>query len=384
MLPWMNGKITLIMAGKCLFLVVGRLRKNTQPQLIKTNEIKINIFFLSYPTYKFSYAHFQLIFFCLVGKKIMEKKLTKIMRKSIFIFLKEFHYFSTTPVLLLLPFSASVLIISQALFYSNSSPFPNSHAAGFHAFSKIVLLFLNNNFSQTFFSSILVIPFSLSSFLIAKASIIQALKTHHEPSLPQPFSSCFSLYKPLLLTHLCSIVFSITANMVSIFILFIASRFLHGMLQLLTRTVLYAFVTHTVVLCKLALVVSGIENCSSYRAIHRAFLLTRGTNSMALFLALPTHLGLASIEALFYYRVVKDYDHLGGRPSFGMALEGLLIFYLYCIVIVIDTIACWVLLKSCRSNISFTDESNGFCDRIKLVEEEDNCSSANLRILIFP
>ncbi|KAH7532682.1 hypothetical protein FEM48_Zijuj04G0048000 [Ziziphus jujuba var. spinosa] len=313
----------------------------------------------------------------------MEEKMTKIMRKSIFIFLKYFHYFSTTPVLLLLPFSALVLISSQALSYSNSSPFPNTHAAGFPAFSKFVLLFLNKSFYQTFFSSILIIPFSLSSFLIAKASIIQVLKTHHEPSLPT-FSSCFSIYKPLLLTHLCNMLFSITANIVAIFILFIASGFLHGILQLLTRTVLYAFLTQTIVLCNLALVVSGMENCTSYRAIYNASILRRGTNSMALFLALPTHLALASIEALFCYRVIKDYDHRGGRPSFGMALESMLISYLYSIVIVIDTIASWVLLKGCTSN-SFTDETNGLCDRIKLAKEENSChSSANLRILIFP
>lgn len=309
--------------------------------------------------------------------------MTKIMRKSIFIFLKYFHYFSTTTVLLLLPFSALVLISCQALSYSNSSPFPNTHAAGFPAFSKFVLLFLNKSFYQTFFSSILIIPFSLSSFLIAKASIIQVLKTHHEPSLPT-FSSCFSIYKPLLLTHLCNMLFSITANIVAIFILFIASGFLHGILQLLTRTVLYAFLTQTIVLCNLALVVSGMENCTSYRAIYNASILRRGTNSMALFLALPTHLALASIEALFCYRVIKDYDDRGGRPSFGMALESMLISYLYSIVIVIDTIASWVLLKGCTSN-SFTDETNGLCDRIKLAKEENSChSSANLRILIFP
>lgn len=255
------------------------------------------------------------------------------MRKSIFIFLKYFHYFSTIPVLLLLPFSASILI---------SKSFPTS--------SKFCL-FLTNSFSHSFFDSILITPFALSTFLIAKAYIIQALNHHyhhHGPSLP-PFSPCLSLYKPLLQTHLCNMVLSIAASMViAIFVLITASGFLHGLLQLVTRIVLYAFVTNIIVLCNLALVVAGMENCSGYRAIYRAYLLRRsGTNSMALFLlAIPTQLGLASIKALFWYRLVRAYDQLGGRSNFGMALEGLLIAYLYSIVIVLDTIACWCFSRA--------------------------------------
>ncbi|KAF3444806.1 hypothetical protein FNV43_RR14499 [Rhamnella rubrinervis] len=252
------------------------------------------------------------------------------MRKSIFVFLKYFHYFSTIPVLLLLPFSASILITKS---------FPTSSKFG---------LFLTNSFSD----SILITPLALSLFLIAKAYVIQALNHHHHhhgPSLP-PFSSCLPLYKPLLQTHLCNMVLiRITTSMVfAIFVLITASGFLHGLLQLVTRIVLYAFVTNIVVLCNLGLVVAGVENCTGYRAIYKAYLVRRsGRNSAALFLlAIPTQLGLASIETLFWYRLVRAYDQLGGRLSSGLALEGLLIAYLYSIVIVLDTIACWCFSKA--------------------------------------
>lgn len=266
------------------------------------------------------------------------EKATKITRKSIFIFLKYFHYFTTTPVLLLLPFSASILI-SKAL--------PTSSKIG---------LFLINGFSRSLiFNSILITPLALSSFLIAKASIIQALnhhhQHHHDQSLP-PFSSCLSLYKPLLQTHLCNMVLSISTHIFANFLIITASGFSHGLIQFVARTVLYAFVSNNVVFCNLALVVAGMENCTGYGAIYKAWLLRRGANLMALLLlAIPTQLGLASIEALFWYRLVRAYSQLAGRPSFGMALEGLLIACLYSTVIVLDTIACWCFSKAADQDV---------------------------------
>lgn len=150
------------------------------------------------------------------------ERIVKIMRKSIFIFLKHFQYFTTTPVLLMLPFSASVLL-SRPLFSSYKIPISLLHDQSFSASSSKFNLFLNQNFSQSFFSSILIIPLTLSSLLMAKASIIQALN-HHKPSpSPPPLSTCLTLYKPLLKTHLYNLVLIISVNTAALFLHFLTS-----------------------------------------------------------------------------------------------------------------------------------------------------------------
>lgn len=283
---------------------------------------------------------------------VVMERAGKIIRLSIYTFLKDFQYFTTTAVLLMLPFSASVLL-SQALFPSPNSP-PSSiihahfkslfRAAGFPS------SFLNLNLSQTIFS----LPFVLSSLIIAKASVIKALSDHnHKP----PFSSFMSLYKPLLITHLCNLILNITINMAA-FNTIKASLFYskNPIFLLVTTTVFYTILANMVVMCNLALVVAGMGSCNGYLAIHKALLLKRGTNPTALLLALPLSCGLAAIEALFRYRIVRAY-HLHGRPGASMALEGLLVGYLYSLLVVLDTIACCLFFKSCRSNF-WTDEED--------------------------
>ncbi|XP_059452195.1 uncharacterized protein LOC132182856 isoform X2 [Corylus avellana] len=290
----------------------------------------------------------------------------KIIRLSIFTFLKDFQYFTTTPVLLMLPFSASVLL-SQALFPSSSPPssiihvhFKSLfHAAGFPP-SWLFVSLLNLNLSQTIFSYVLSLPFILSSLIIAKAFVIQALSDHnrnhkvhnHKP----PFSSFMSLYKPLLITHLCNLILNMTINMAAFNTIRACVLFSNNPIFLVViTTVFYTILANMVVVCNLALVVAGMGSCNGYLAIHKALLLRRNTNSTALLLALPLSCGLAAIEALFRYRIVRAY-HLYGRPSASMALEVLLVGYLYSLLTVLDTIACCLFFKSCRSNFWVDEE----------------------------
>lgn len=304
----------------------------------------------------------------------------KIIRWSIYTFLKEFQYFTTTPVLLMLPFSASVLL-SQAVFWSSSPP-PSAihayfkslfHAAGFSS-SWLWVSLPNLNLSQTICHHVLSLPFMFSSLVIAKASIIQALY-RHKPSLPPPFSSFTSLYKPLLATHLCNLMVNININIAAFNTIKAFEFFSYNpILLLVTRTVFYTILANMVVICKLALVVAGTGNCSGYMAIQKALLLRRRTNSMALLLALPINCGLAAIEALFRYRVVRAF-HLSGGPSVSMALEGLFVAYLYSVLLVLDTVTCCLFFKSCRSNI-WTDEVD-----IEIHDEEDRHSPPRLRSL---
>ena len=55
-----------------------------------------------------------------------------------------------------------------------------------------------------------------------------------------------------------------------------------------------------------------------------------------------------SIEALFHYRVVRAY-HIGDMNSFPMALEGILIAYLYSTFVFLDTVVSCMFFKSCKT-----------------------------------
>ncbi|KAK7852273.1 hypothetical protein CFP56_039351 [Quercus suber] len=251
------------------------------------------------------------------------------------------------------------------------------HAAGFSSPSLLDSL-INLNLSQTMFNYILSLPFILTSLVISKASIIQALNDR-QTSLPPPFPSFILLYKPLLITHLWNLIINITINMAA-FNAIKAFGFLSNdpIFSLVARIVLYTILTNIVVVCNLALVVTGMGKCTGYLAIHKAFLLRRGTNSMALLLALPLSFGLAAIEALFRFRIVRAYQ-LYGRSTVSMALEGLFIACLYSLLIILDTIACCLLFKSCRSDLSM-DEADEY-NHIEFQKQESKHSPPVLRNL---
>ncbi|KAM5570823.1 hypothetical protein ABKV19_011462 [Rosa sericea] len=313
--------------------------------------------------------------------RIAMGKATKILRRSIHTFLQHYQHFTSIVALIAFPFSVSVLI-SQAIVPSSStsSLFPTIHnrlqslfdAAGFPPSSQFFTI-LTQKLSQTISSSIFTLPFTLTFLLITKASIIQALNFHKNPS----FSSALSLYPAILITHLCNSLLILSANATVFSLLFIAFNFLEGFgfsdspktLLFLSASgaVLYSIVlANALIICNMALVLSGTEKSGGYLTILKACLVIRGRTSTALFLALPVSLGLAAIEALFQYRVVRAYQFEGKLGS-SMVLEGVFIAYLYSILVVLDTIVSFMFFKSCKTSswVECTDEESGGYTNLK-------------------
>ncbi|KAL9314188.1 hypothetical protein ACSQ67_019640 [Phaseolus vulgaris] len=311
----------------------------------------------------------------------------KILRRSIHSFLQNYHYFTSTVAFLALPFSASILL-SQALVPVSSSLLPQIHshlrslfdAAGFPSSSKLFTI-LNLKVSQTITSSIFTLPFTLTFLLIAKASIIQALN-QHKPTFPSSFTSTLFHCKPLLLTYIYNSFFILSANASCFCLLFLAFTVAEGFgysspsstrLMSAAAAVLFSVIlANALVICNMALTVSGMEKHRGFMAILKACVMLRGKTSMALFLALPANVGLAAIEALFQFRVVRAYHNCGMSSWPFMALEGIFIAYLYSLFIIIDTIVSCMFYKCCKMGLR-GDHEDKILLRIEFPEEEDNC-----------
>ncbi|XP_010258424.1 PREDICTED: uncharacterized protein LOC104598194 [Nelumbo nucifera] len=293
----------------------------------------------------------------------MESSSSKIVRRSIFTFLKHYQHFTSIAALFVFPVSVSVLL-SQVVLPSFSPLLQIIHArlqSLFHAagFPPSLPFFslLSLKLSQTISSSILTVPFTLSFLLIGKACVIQILH-HPKLSLSSSLSYFAFLYSRLLLTYLCNSFVILAANAAAFSILFLTFNSFDAFgfsspnfLLLLSAAgaVLYSVVlANTLVICNLALIVAGMENCSGYLPILKACVLIKGRASKALSLALPINLGLAAIEALFQYRVVRGH-HLYDRYGPSVALEGILIAYLYSLLVLLDTIVSCIFFKSCKS-----------------------------------
>lgn len=319
-------------------------------------------------------------------QKFAMAKTGKIIRTSIYTFLQRYHYFTSTAALLAFPFSVSVLL-SQAYVPSSSSLLLTIYsrlrnlfdAAGFPPSSEFFTI-LSQKLSQTIFSSILTLPFTLSFLLITKAVVIQALKQNKPTNFPPPlFSSVLTLYKPLFLTYSCNSFLILSANATVFSVLFFAFNCLEGFgfsspnfLLFLSAAgaVLYSIIlANALIICSLALVLSGMERCGGYMAILKACALMRGRTSTALSLALPVNMALAAVEALFQYRVVRAY-HFAGKLGISMALEGIFIAYLYSIFIVLDTIVICVFFKSCKTGC-WIEQEGRYSYRIEFAEDSD-------------
>lgn len=293
-----------------------------------------------------------------------------ILRRSIHTFLQNYHYFTSTSALLALPFSVSILL-SQALVPASSSLALTVHsrlqalfdAAGFPPSSEFFAL-LNFKLSQTLSSSFLALPFALSFLLLAKSSVIRSL-AGTKPSVPSSLSSFLTIYKPLLATYVCNSIVILSANSTAFFLLFFAFNCVDGaqpgsssytLLLSAAGAVLYSIIlAHALVICNLALVLSGMERTGGFVAILKACALIRGSTSTALSLAVPVNLALAGTEALFQFRVMRAYGMKNG-PILPMAVEGWFIAYLYSILIVVDTVLTCIFFKSCK-NISIIHRS---------------------------
>lgn len=301
----------------------------------------------------------------------------KILRKSIHTFLQNYQYLTTKASFLALPFSASILL-SQALVPLSSSLFPQIynhlktlfHAAGFP--SSHLFTILNLKVSQTITSSIFTFPFTLTFFLIAKAFIIQSLNKSGK-------NSSYN-YKPILHTYFYNTFFILSANASTFCLLFLAFSFSEGIgnsspsltIFLSAAAVVFfsVILANALVICNMALTVSGMEGRGGYITILKACILLRGKTTMALFLALPVNVGLAAIEALFQFRVVRGY-YIGENSLFFVALEGVFIAYLYSIFIIIDTIVSCMFYKSCKVRETWIDKEDKHFLRIEFVEEEN-------------
>ncbi|XP_040987637.1 uncharacterized protein LOC121235354 [Juglans microcarpa x Juglans regia] len=320
-------------------------------------------------------------------KSPMAETSSKIIRRSVYTFLQRYHYFTSTAALLAFPFSVSVLL-SQAYVPSSSTLLPTIYnrlrtlfdAAGFPSSLEFFTV-LNQKLSETIFSSILTLPFTLTFLLITKASIIQALK-QNKPTFPPTFSSVLTLYNPLLLTHFCNSLLILSVNATLFFLLFFAFNCFQGFgfsspnfLLLLSAagTVLYSIIlANAIIVCNLAMVVSGIERCGGYMTILKACVLMRGRTSTALSLALPINMALAAVEALFQYRIVRAY-HFAEKLGSSMVFEGIFIAYLYSIFVVLDTIVNCMFFKSCKK------DSASLCCSVEIAEVEGDHGYAILR-----
>ncbi|KAI3515425.1 hypothetical protein L1887_14321 [Cichorium endivia] len=102
-------------------------------------------------------------------------------------------------------------------------------------------------------------------------------------------------------------------------------------------------VANALIICNLALILSGMELSGGFISILKACVMIRGRTFI------PVNMALVGIEALFQFQVVKAYSDSGMKnPTSSMVLEGLFIAYLYSILIIIDAISGCVFFKSCK------------------------------------
>uniref|UniRef100_M4D907 Transmembrane protein n=1 Tax=Brassica campestris TaxID=3711 RepID=M4D907_BRACM len=308
-------------------------------------------------------------------KKTMEEP-SKIMRRSIYTFLKHYDR-ATTAAALVLPFSAA-LLLSQPFFSSSSSSLHGKlnmlfRGAGFSS-SLDFFNILSLKLSQTLSSSLFTLPFALTFLLFSKAYIIKLLSNSHGDS---------SLYYfRLLRTYICNSFFLLSAN-ASAFALFfvsfnliesfgLSSRNFYTLFSLSSAIIYSIILANAFVISNLALVSSTSSSSGGYTTILKACLLIQGRTSTALALSLPTNLCLAGVEALFQYRVVSSY-YKGDRGITSIALEGAFIAYLYALFLVLDTIVNYLFYQSCVKNdedqrISREDE---YSIKIQISETEN-------------
>ena len=298
---------------------------------------------------------------------------SKIMRRSIHTFLQNYHH-ATTAAAIALPFSAA-LLLSQAFFSSSSSSLHlrlNTlfHGAGFTS-SLDFFNMLSLKLSQTLSSSLLTLLFSLTFLLFSKAYVIKLLSNNHDS---------FYYYLPLLKTYVCNSLFLLSANASAFALCFfiasfgLSSRSFYTLFSLVSAIIYSIIIANAYVITNLALVSSTSSSSSGgyTTTLLKACLLIRGRASTALALALPTNLGLAGVEALFQYRVGRSY-YKEDRGITSIAVEGMLIAYLYALFLVLDTIVSFLFYQSCLKNDE--DHKKGRADeytiKIKICGTDD-------------
>ncbi|CAH9120955.1 unnamed protein product [Cuscuta epithymum] len=325
----------------------------------------------------------------------MAIRASKILRRSIFTFLQNYQYFTTTAAFLAFPFAASLLLLRSSFLIpaaSSSSSFLRLiharihslfHAAGFPPSS-----ILEAKISQTISISLLAVPFTISSYLFSKASVIYALRDQERPKNPS-FSGVFEIYRPLIHTHICNSFLTLAANATCFSLMFIAVNLANGLgfssslgrdiVLSATGAVGFSIVlANSFIICNLALIISGMEkNGGMIAALKACSVMVKGRRSCivptALSLAVQVNAALAAVEVLFQYRVVlRAYDDDEGSGVLYVALEGMFIAYLYAVLLVLDTIVGCFFFTDCHRIIQDGKRlSKPFLDEIDYQEYND-------------
>ncbi|KAK4362263.1 hypothetical protein RND71_017504 [Anisodus tanguticus] len=305
------------------------------------------------------------------------QRTTKIIRKSIFIFLQNYQFFTTTTAFPAFPFAATILLLQS--FIPSSSFYPVIYerlhllfdASGFPSSLEFFTL-LNSKISQTIAISFLAFPFTISFYLFSKSLVIEYLN-----------KNTFSSYFHLLVTQLCNTLLIISANATCFTLLFLTFNLVDyffglsnpRLVLLLSATdavVCSLILANTLIICNLALVTSGSEKIGGYIAILKSCVLIKGRTATALSLAVPLNLALAAVETLFQYRIVMVY-YQENTEFFWLALEGMFIAYMYSVLLVLDTIASCVFYKSCKTDdvaiLPIQERAQHIVLKIKTVEE---------------
>ncbi|CAL1411822.1 unnamed protein product [Linum trigynum] len=296
---------------------------------------------------------------------------TQILRTSIYTFLQQFQFFTSTPSFLAFPFSASVLLSQVAAPAAATETLFNRlqslcQAAGFPPSSQFFTI-LNLKLAQTIAASIYTIPFSLTFFLFAKSSAFASLKNRafNQPDHSSPPESVSSIFWPLLLTHITNSFLVISANASAFCVMFLSFNVFERvfptspvfllLLSAVGALIYSVILANVIVICNLAAVISAMEKKGGYMAVLKAAVMMQGRASTALSLALPVNLGMAGIEALFQYRIVIGrywvYETTPWSRSLTVGLEAMLICYMYSMFVVLDAIVGCFFFKSIRDEI---------------------------------
>ncbi|URE32388.1 hypothetical protein MUK42_03434 [Musa troglodytarum] len=280
-----------------------------------------------------------------------------IVRRSINAFFDGYQSFTSIAALLVFPVSASVLL-SQALIPFATPPLLEAISL------RLWTLFQAARF-----------PASAGFFSLLNVKLAQTVFTFVS-TLP---SSFLPLYRSILRTHLFNSFVVLSANASTFALLFLVFNAV-DLLGLSTSNVvlclsaagavLYSVVVaNTTVICNLAIVVSATDNCGGYLPVLKACLLIRGRVMTALGLALPANLGMAAVEALFQYRVVRQYN-LSGELNSSLFWEAFSITYFHALLVVLDVIMSCMFFKICRTDCH-SDWEKGHGHHGEELEPED-------------
>lgn len=312
-----------------------------------------------------------------------------VIRSSNYAFFKGYSTFTTIAAIFAFPASLSVLL-SESLTSSSSSIIAvlsiRFHslfqAAGFPETHFFALL--NLKLSQTLFSFAISLPFTLTFLLLAKSCVIQIFldsPRYGQLAIPN-FSKFIRIYPSLLSTHIFNTFVFLSSNVTAFSLLFLLFNGvdLFGLksdisvllLSAIGAIVYSLFIATTTVICNLATIISGMEDCDGYISILKACILTRGRITTALALALPTSIGMTLMEALFQFRIMRQY-RVSGNFSPAVMWEAFSLTYIHSILMVFEIIVSCMYYRRCI----MLDCSNGgeeFEEEWKELEPEEKAS----------